>query len=202
MRQFRQPEGFLLYSVCGCGALRTRGAAVDPRLNQLAQPLLGAGHGIATRPRLPGPADEIVVRQMLVQQCEIAPAVALRVLDLAANLSADLPSQAISIGARPQRGCPGMLWNVVCWPAKIGTLRSMWPAPQVLPGTPPPSAPRVTWGRCACMSLPWVSVRRRAIFRSRTDRATRSMWPAAFYCFSSRLTSAKKRQSVHVALTG
>ena len=32
----------------------------------------------------------------------------------------------------------------------------MWQAPQVLPGTPPPSAPRVTWGRCGCMSLPWV----------------------------------------------
>ena len=65
-------------------------------------------------------------------------------------------AHAISIGARPQRECPGMLWNVVCWPAKIGTLRSMWQAPQVLPGTPPPSAPRVTGGEWGCMSLPWV----------------------------------------------
>jgi hypothetical protein len=68
----------------------------------------------------------------------------------------DLPSHAISIGAKPQRECPGMLWNEVCWPAKIGTLRSMWQAPQVLPGTPPPSAPRVTGGEWGCMSLPWV----------------------------------------------
>ena len=136
-------------------ALRTLGAAVDPGLHQFAQPRLRAGRGIAAGPRLPGPADEIVVRQMLVQQGEIAPAVALRVLWRQIS-PAVLPSHAISIGARPQRGCPGMLWKVVCWPAKIGTLRSMWQAPQVLPGTPPPSAPRVTWGECGCMSLPWV----------------------------------------------
>src|SRR3954447_3853468 len=68
-------------------ALRTRSAGVDPGLDQLTQPLLGAGRGGATGPRFPRPADEIVVRQMLVQQREIAPAVALRVLDLAADLA-------------------------------------------------------------------------------------------------------------------
>src|SRR6478672_3078263 len=68
-------------------ALRTLGAAVDPGPDQFAQLLLGAGHGVAAGPRLPGPADEIVVRQMLVQQREIAAAVALRVLNLTADLA-------------------------------------------------------------------------------------------------------------------
>ena len=45
-------------------ALRARSAAVDPGLDQFAQPLLGAGCGVATGPWLPGPADEIVVRQI------------------------------------------------------------------------------------------------------------------------------------------
>src|ERR1700751_4231716 len=43
-------------------------------------------------------------------------------------------------------------------PTKMSTLRSKWQAPHVLPGTPPPSAPRVAGGECGCMSLPWVGL--------------------------------------------
>src|SRR5258708_1389733 len=68
-------------------ALGTLGAAVDPGLDQFAQLLLGAGCGVAIGPRFPGPADEIMVRQMLVQQREITSAVAPRVLDLPADLA-------------------------------------------------------------------------------------------------------------------
>src|ERR1700730_255705 len=43
-------------------------------------------------------------------------------------------------------------------PAKMSMSRSRWQAPHVLPGTPPPSAPRVAGGECGCMSLPWVGL--------------------------------------------
>jgi hypothetical protein len=46
----------------------------------------------------------------------------------------DFPCQAMSIGAKPRRGWPGMLRNDACWPTKMSTLRSKWQALHVLPG--------------------------------------------------------------------
>src|SRR5262249_59548383 len=64
---------------------RTLGASVDPRLDQLAEQLLAAGRGLAPFAGLPRPGDDVVARDVLVQQLEVAAAVAGRVLDLAAD---------------------------------------------------------------------------------------------------------------------
>src|ERR1044072_4450583 len=66
--------------------LRTRRAAVDPGLRQLAELLLVARRGLAAFARRPAPRDQIVLGEMLLQQRERAPAVACRLLELLADL--------------------------------------------------------------------------------------------------------------------
>jgi len=48
--------------------------------------------------------------------------------------------------------CWVMLRKDACSPARMSTLRSKWQAPHMLPGTRPPSAPRVAGEECGCMS--------------------------------------------------
>src|SRR5262245_1160751 len=71
----------------GRAGSRTLGAAVDPSSDQLAEHVLRAGRRLAAAARLPSPGDQLILRQVVVQQFQIAAAVALRVLDLAADLT-------------------------------------------------------------------------------------------------------------------
>src|SRR5258708_4120151 len=66
---------------------RTRCAAVDPGLDQLAQPLLGAGRRRAAGAGMPAIGHQVVLGHVLVELGEIAPAVAAAVLELAADLA-------------------------------------------------------------------------------------------------------------------
>src|SRR5207245_985983 len=65
----------------------TRSAAVDPRLDQLAEQLLRPRHRIAILAWMPAKGDEIVLGHVLVQQREVAAAGALGVLQLLTDLS-------------------------------------------------------------------------------------------------------------------
>src|SRR5689334_15507543 len=67
--------------------VRTRRPALDPCLRELAELRLRAGRGITAFVWRPAPRDEIVVRQMLLQLRERAPAIAVLVLDLLADLA-------------------------------------------------------------------------------------------------------------------
>src|SRR6266403_705699 len=66
---------------------RTRRAAVDPGLDQLAQPLLGAGRRRAAGAGMPAIGHQVVLGHVLVELGKIAPAVAAAVLELAADLA-------------------------------------------------------------------------------------------------------------------
>src|SRR5262245_54091725 len=67
--------------------LRTLRAGIDPVFDQLAEPFLAAWRGLAARARAPAPADEIVVREVLVQEREVAPAIACGIFHLRADLA-------------------------------------------------------------------------------------------------------------------
>ena len=67
--------------------LRAQCSGVDPRLDQFAEQRLRARGGIASGARLPAPCNEIVVRQMLVEERKVTTAVAVGILDLATNLA-------------------------------------------------------------------------------------------------------------------
>jgi hypothetical protein len=56
-------------------------------LGQLAEQRLAAGSGLATGARLPSPSLQVIVSVMFVQQRQIAPAVAIAIFELSANLS-------------------------------------------------------------------------------------------------------------------
>src|SRR5207244_6955933 len=71
--------------------LRALRAAVDPRLDQFSEHLLAARRRLASFARLPAPGDEVVFRHVLVQELEIAAAVARRILDLPADLADRFP---------------------------------------------------------------------------------------------------------------
>src|SRR6266545_6881353 len=87
---------------------RALGSGVDPRLDQVAEQRLRAGSWVASGARLPAPRHQIIVRQVLVQQRKIAAAIAIGILDLAANL-ADRLALPRHLDGSIQRGCPGML---------------------------------------------------------------------------------------------
>src|SRR4051794_36925706 len=70
---------------------RTHRPSLNPRLRQLTQLRLRARGRLAAFAGRPAPGDEIVVRQVLVQLRERAPAVAVLILDLLANLADRLP---------------------------------------------------------------------------------------------------------------
>src|SRR6202011_4360588 len=65
----------------------TRGAAVDPGLDQLAGPFLGAGGRHAAGSGVPAIGHPVVLGDVLVDLREVAPAVAVAVLELAADLA-------------------------------------------------------------------------------------------------------------------
>ncbi|MET0537554.1 MAG: hypothetical protein ABWZ64_06295 [Xanthobacteraceae bacterium] len=60
--------------------LWTRGAGIDPGTDKFSQSLLGTGRRITALARMPTPRNEIVVREMLVQELKGAAAVSLRIL--------------------------------------------------------------------------------------------------------------------------
>src|ERR1700749_4681537 len=66
---------------------RTFGAAVDPGLYQFSRLFLSAGGGDATRAGIPGPADEVVLRDVFLQQRQRAAAVSLDVFQLTADVA-------------------------------------------------------------------------------------------------------------------
>src|ERR671935_1325917 len=67
--------------------LRAQRSGIDPRLNQVSEQRLRAGGGVASGARLPAPCNEIVARQVLVEERKVATAVAVGILDLATNLA-------------------------------------------------------------------------------------------------------------------
>jgi hypothetical protein len=71
----------------GNDALRARRAGIDPSTDKFSQLLLATGGRIAALARLPTPSNEIVVREMVVQELKITTAVSLRILQLFAYLS-------------------------------------------------------------------------------------------------------------------
>src|SRR3954469_17096901 len=68
-------------------ASRALRAGVDPGLDQLAHPFLRPGGGAAAGGGVPTPRDQVVMRDVLVQEREIAAAVAGGVLYLLADLA-------------------------------------------------------------------------------------------------------------------
>jgi hypothetical protein len=66
------------------GTLR---AGIDPSLNQLAGQILSTGRGVAASSRVPAPSDQIVLRHMRLQQREVAPAIAVTILHLPADIA-------------------------------------------------------------------------------------------------------------------
>src|SRR5712671_1426922 len=66
---------------------RARRAAVDPGLDQLARPLLGAGRRHAAGSRVPAIGHQVVLGDVLVDLRKVAPAVAVAVLELAADVA-------------------------------------------------------------------------------------------------------------------
>jgi hypothetical protein len=93
---------------------------------------------------------------MLVQQFKIASTVALRVPDL----PTDITDRLAFPRHLDRRQAPARMTGNALQPCLLTgedfDVRSRWQAPQVLPGTPPPSAPRTTGGECGCMSSPCV----------------------------------------------
>src|SRR5205085_9243875 len=70
----------------GLVSLRTHRAGVDPGAHQFAGLRLRARCGLAAFARRPAPGHQIVLGEMFVQQVKRAAAVAVRVLDLLADL--------------------------------------------------------------------------------------------------------------------
>src|ERR1700730_9858402 len=66
------------------GTLR---AGINPSLNQLAGQILSAWRGVAAGSRVPAPSDQIVLRHMRLQQREVAPAIAVTILHLPADIA-------------------------------------------------------------------------------------------------------------------
>src|SRR5712675_50512 len=68
-------------------ASRALGAGIDPRLDELAEPLLRSRRGRAPGSRIPAPGDEVILGEMLLQQPQVASAIAGRILELRADLA-------------------------------------------------------------------------------------------------------------------
>jgi hypothetical protein len=82
---------------------------LKPGVKELAEPLLIARRRLEMSGRTPPVGHEGVVGHVLTEFSQGLTAVALPVLNLIADSVSDLPSQAISAGARCQRGWPGTL---------------------------------------------------------------------------------------------
>ena len=67
--------------------LWTLGAGINPRLDQLTQPRLRSRNGSAPRSRIPAPGDEIILREVLMEQRQVASAIAAGILELGADLA-------------------------------------------------------------------------------------------------------------------
>jgi hypothetical protein len=66
--------------------LRTLSTTVDPRLHQLACHFLTTRRRFSAFARIPAPGDQVVLRNVLFEQCEISASIAILVSDLTANL--------------------------------------------------------------------------------------------------------------------
>src|SRR5712672_237594 len=66
---------------------RALGAGIDPRLDELAELLLRSRRGRASGARVPGPGDEVILGEMLLQQRQVASAVPGGILELRADLA-------------------------------------------------------------------------------------------------------------------
>ena len=64
--------------------LRAQRSGVDPRLDQFSEQRLRARSGVASGARLPAPRNQIVVRQVLMQERKVAAAIAISGLKLRA----------------------------------------------------------------------------------------------------------------------
>src|SRR5690348_8460804 len=68
-------------------ASRTLGTGVYPGLDEISEQFLGTRGRVAAFAGLPAPCDEIVAGGVIVQARKVAPAVALRILQLSTNLA-------------------------------------------------------------------------------------------------------------------
>src|SRR6266705_503629 len=72
-------------------ASRTLGPGVDPCLDQLTQTRLRAWHALASGTGSPAPGDQIILREVLLQQRQVASAIAVAILQLRADFAPRLP---------------------------------------------------------------------------------------------------------------
>src|SRR2546430_1704491 len=86
-----------------------RRSGLDPCAHELSQLFLRARSRIAPFARMPPPRDQIILRQMLVQELKATAPVSLGILELLTNLADRFSLPRISMGAMSHRGCPGML---------------------------------------------------------------------------------------------
>ena len=62
--------------------LRAGGASINPRLDELTQPLLRSRNGRAPKSRIPGPGNKVILGNVLMEQRQVASAISAGVLEL------------------------------------------------------------------------------------------------------------------------
>ena len=67
--------------------MRALGAGINPRLDELTQPLLRSRSGIAPKSWIPSPGDEVIRREVLMEQRQVASAIAAGILELCADFT-------------------------------------------------------------------------------------------------------------------
>jgi hypothetical protein len=67
--------------------VRALGAGINPRLDELTQPLLRSRSGIAPKSWIPSPGDEVIRREVLMEQRQVASAIAAGILELCADFT-------------------------------------------------------------------------------------------------------------------
>ena len=67
--------------------MRALGAGIYPRLDKLTQPLLRSRSGIAPKSWIPSPGDEVIRREVLMEQRQVASAIAAGILELCSDFT-------------------------------------------------------------------------------------------------------------------
>ena len=67
--------------------MRALGAGINPRLDELTQPRLRSRSGIAPKSWIPSPGDEVIRREVLMEQRQVASAIAAGILELCADFT-------------------------------------------------------------------------------------------------------------------
>src|ERR687896_2339771 len=70
-----------------CWILWAMCAGIDPGLNELAEPRLGAWRGRSASTRIPTPGNQVILGEVLMQQGQVAPSVTGGVLKLRADFA-------------------------------------------------------------------------------------------------------------------